>query len=99
MNRGARLEPPGIQCPLIQYEVPDGQSEKDNPREQRKTYCGLQDCAALAAELDGVRPVSLMDREADVFALFVERRSLGSVDLLVRARYNRSAGPGRAEAV
>ena len=44
------------------------------------------------AELDGVRPVSVMDREADVFALFAEQRRLGTVDLLVRAKHNRSLG-------
>ena len=63
--------------PHIQYEAPDGQADKGRPLEERKTYRwvrGLQACAALAAELDGVRPVSVMDREGDVFALFAEQR-------------------------
>ena len=38
--------------------------------------------------------VSVMDREAGVFALFVEQRRLGTVDLLVRAQPNRSLGQG-----
>ena len=35
-----------------------------------------------------------MDREGDVFALFAEQRRLGSIDLLVRAKHNRSLGQG-----
>ena len=81
----------------IQYEAPDGQAQKGKPLEERKTMRwirGLQDCAALAEQLEGVRPVSVMDREADVFALFAEQRRLGTVDLLVRAKHNRSQGKG-----
>ena len=81
--------------PHIQYEAPDGQAEKGKPLEERKTWRwirGLRACAELAGELDGVRPVSVMDREADVFALFAEQRRLGTVDLLVRAKHNRSLG-------
>ena len=58
---------------------------------------GLQQCSAMAAELEGVRLVSVMDREGDCFELFVERRRLGNVELLVRARYNRSLGKGVAK--
>ena len=81
--------------PHIQYEAPDGQAQKGKPLEERKTWRwirGLRACAELAGELDGVRPVSVMDREADVFALFAEQRRLGTVDLLVRAKHNRSLG-------
>ena len=59
--------------PHIQYEAPDGQAEQRKPLEERKTMRwirGLRACAALAAELEGVRPVSVMDREGDVFAVF-----------------------------
>ena len=83
--------------PQIQYETPDGQAQKDKPLEERKTMRwirGLRGCAELAAELQGVRPVSVMDREADVFALFAEQRRLGTVDLLVRAQPNRSLDKG-----
>ena len=81
--------------PQIQFEAPDGQAERGKPLEQRKTYRwikGLQACAELAAELDGVRPVAVLDREADVHALFTEQKRLGTVDLLVRAQHNRSQG-------
>ena len=81
--------------PHIQYEAPDGQAEKNKPLEQRKTnrwLRGLQQCAEFADQLDGVRPVAVMDREADVFDLFAEQHRLGTVDLLVRAKHNHSLG-------
>ena len=81
--------------PQIQYEAPDGQAQRGKPLEERKTFRwirGLRECAELAKELDGVRPVTVMDREADVFALFAEQRRLSTVDLLVRAKHNRSLG-------
>ena len=84
--------------PLIQYEAPDGKPQRRKPLEERKTFRwirGLRDCARMAAELGGTSLVSVMDREADVFALFAEQRQLGSVDQLVRAKCNRTQGPGR----
>ena len=38
------------------------------------------------------RLVAVMDREADVQALFAEQRRLEGVELLVRAKHNRSLG-------
>ena len=84
--------------PLIQYDAPDGKAQRSKPLEQRKTFRwirGLRDCAQMAARLDGTRVVSVMDREADVFALFAEQRQLERVDLLVRAKCNRTQGPGQ----
>ena len=84
--------------PLIQYDAPDGKAQRGKPLEERKTFRwirGLRDCAAMAAQLGGTRLVSVMDREADVFALFAEQRRLDGVDLLVRARHNRTQGKGR----
>ncbi len=81
--------------PQIQSEAPDGQAQRGKPLEERKTFRwirGLRECAELAKELDGVRPVTVMDREADVFALFAEQRRLSTVDLRVRAKHNRSLG-------
>ena len=55
--------------PQIQFETPDGKAEKGKPLERRKTYRwirGLRECAELAGQLAGVRPVSVMDREAQV---------------------------------
>ena len=84
--------------PHIQYEAPDGAADLDKPPEERKTrrwVRGLQDCDRLARELDRVRPVSIADREGDLFKLFFEQRRLGTVDLLVRAKHNRSLGRKR----
>ncbi len=53
--------------PQIQSEAPDGQAQRGKPLEERKTFRwirGLRECAELAKELDGVRPVTVMDREA-----------------------------------
>ena len=84
--------------PWIQYDAPDSKAQRGKPLEQRKTFRwihGLRDCAQMAARLDGTRVVSVMDREADVFALFAEQRQLERVDLLVRAKRNRTQGPGQ----
>ena len=83
--------------PQIQYEAPDGQAEKHKPLEQRKTMRwmrGLRGCAELAQQLQGVRPVSVLDREGDVYAIFAEQQRLGTVDLLVRAQHDRVVCPG-----
>ena len=81
--------------PQIRYEAPEAGGQKRKPAEERKTQRwveGLRECARLASELEGVRPVSVMDREGDSFELFVEQRRLGTVDLLVRAQHNRRLG-------
>ena len=81
--------------PQIQYEAPEAGGPKRKPAGERKTRRwveGLRECARLASELEGVRPVSVMDREGDSFELFVEQRRLGTVDLLVRAQHNRRLG-------
>ena len=82
--------------PLIQFDAPDSTPEKDKPPARRKTQRwvrGLRDCARIAEWLDGTRPVSVMDREADFFELFDACRELGTVDLLVRAKHNRRLAP------
>ncbi len=83
--------------PQIQYEAPDGQAEQGKPLEERKTMRwirGLRECAELAEQLQGVRPVAVLDREGDVYAIFAEQRRLGTVDLLVRAQHDRVLGKG-----
>ena len=76
--------------PYIECEAPD----RASPPERHKTGCwehGLQACAELAAELDGVQPVLVMDCPlADVSMLFAEQRRLRVVDLLVRVQRDRS---------
>ena len=54
-------------------------------RKKKKTYRwieGLRDCAEVSRSLDGVRVVSVVDREADFFALFAEQRASPEVELL-----------------
>ena len=71
-------------------EAPKG--EKAASREEKKSYRwiqGLRDCAEGSKSLDGVRVISVMDREADFFDLFVEQREHPEVDLLVRAMQDR----------
>ncbi len=50
---------------------------------------GLRDCARLAAELPRTRLVSVMDREADFFDLFLEQRQCPDVEVVVRAQHDR----------
>ena len=83
--------------PQIQYEAPDGKAEQGKPLEERQTMRwirGLRECAELAQQLQGVRPVAVMDREGDVYAIFAEQQRLGTVDLLVRAQHDRVLGQG-----
>ncbi len=84
--------------PQIQFESPDGKPQRRKPLAERKTMRwvrGVRECGRLAARLAGTRVVSVMDREGDVFELFAEVRRQPRVDLLVRARHNRSRGKGR----
>ncbi len=53
----------------------------------------MRDCAAVARQLSDTQLVAVLDREVDVQALFAEKRQLQRVELLVRARHNRSLGP------
>ncbi len=60
--------------------------------EDKKTFRwieGLRDCVAVAREMSDTPVISVMDREADFFDLFVEQRRDPSVELLVRAKHNR----------
>ena len=53
--------------------------------------------ARTVQRLQGVRPVAVMDREADIFELFAQQRELGGSDLLVRAQHNRCLEEGEAK--
>ncbi len=98
MHTTTALNPEGLPLGLlkVQYATPDGQAEPGRPIEERKTFQwiqGLRDCAAVARQLPDTQLVAVMDREADVQALLAEQRQLRRVELLVRARHNRSLGP------
>ena len=100
MHSTLAVSPEGIPLGLlhIQYDAPDGQAQRGRPLEERKTFRwirGLRDCAEVAGQLAGPRLVAVMDREADVQALFAEQRRLEGVELLVRAKHNRVLGAPR----
>ena len=100
MHATLAVSPEGIPLGLlhIQYDAPDGQAQRGRPLEERKTFRwirGLRDCAEVAGQLAGPRLVAVMDREADVQALFAEQRRLEGVELLVRAKHNRVLGAPR----
>jgi len=71
----------------------DGRPTYAVPIEEKATCCWIQaqrDCVAVAAAMPQTRLVSVMDREADFFALFDEQRRHPRVALLVRAQYDRA---------
>lgn len=70
------------------------------PIAEKATFCWIEAqraCVAVAATMPQTRLVSVMDREADFFALFDEQRRQPRVDLLVRAKHDRTLtrAPGK----
>lgn len=68
------------------------------PIEEKRSYCwiqGLRDCQTVAAEMPHTQIITVMDREADFFELFDEWHQDPSVDLLVRAMYDRDTTEDR----
>jgi hypothetical protein len=66
---------------------------RDIPVEEKETFPwiqGMRDCMDISSEMPQTRVVCVMDREADFFELFGDHRQNPCVDLLVRARHNRS---------
>ena len=67
-----------------------GPADPERGGKSRRWLDGYRDLAAATRELTRrTRLVSVMDREADFFALFDEQRRCGRVDLLVRAQHDR----------
>jgi len=67
------------------------------PIEEKETFGWIQaqrDCVELAAQMPQTRLLSVMDREADFFELFDEQRRHPRVDLLVRAKHDRTLVDG-----
>jgi hypothetical protein len=66
---------------------------RDIPVEDKESFSwipGMRDCMRISSEMPHTRVVCVMDREADFFELFDDHRQNPCVDLLVRARHNRS---------
>ena len=65
-------------------------------RRTKRWLDGFADIAKAAREVSrGTRVVAVCDREADCFEMFDAQRRNSRVDLLVRARHDRSLGPRR----
>ena len=91
----------GLPLGIIRAEcsAPEIKEKKDPnksvpvPIEQKKTFCwieSLRDCAVLKDQMSDTTLVNVMDREGDFFELFDDhRRNSSSIDLLVRAQYDR----------
>jgi len=74
-------------------DVNDTRKAINIPIEQKKTFAwieGYRACVELDEHLPQTHQICVMDREADFFELFDEQRQTGKVDLLVRARHDRS---------
>ena len=84
--------------PRLEFDCPEGGSgrrkKKPEDRKSARWLRGWRDSSALAAEAGGIEAISVMDREGDIAALFVEQRDKGGADLLVRARADRVLSDG-----
>ncbi len=84
---------------LAQCTAPEPKTEEEKERssttipiEEKRTFSwivGLRDCMDIAREMPHTRLVSVLDREADFYELFDEQRRNPTVELLVRAKWNR----------
>ncbi|MCY3672169.1 MAG: IS4 family transposase, partial [Alphaproteobacteria bacterium] len=76
-----------------QAELPEAEEKR---RRTMRWLDGLDDIAEAVREVGGrTRVVSVCDREADCFELFDARRRRPRVELLVRAKHDRTLGGGR----
>jgi hypothetical protein len=63
------------------------------PIEEKDTFCwieGLRDTLEVSAGMPHSRLICICDREADFYEMFEEQRCNPCVDLLIRARHNRT---------
>jgi len=71
----------------------DKRQSHEIPIEEKETFswvAGLRDMVKVAAQMPQTRIISACDREADFFELFEEQQRNPVVDLLVRAKHNRT---------
>ncbi len=81
-------------------DVPDERPSSKIPVEEKKSGMwirGLAACEDAASMLPDTRVVCVMDREADFFELFERRQRKGAVELLVRAKNDRTTLPVDAD--
>lgn len=93
-SKGLPLGVLRAQCVAPELKSPDDKRLSYTiPIEEKDTFCwieGLRDTMELAAQMPQTQLVNVCDREADFFEMFDEQRRNPSVDLLVRANYNRT---------
>lgn len=91
----------GLPLGVLQAQclAPKSKSPKDKrrtsaiPIEEKKTFTWIEhhrDMVALATEMPHTRLIDVCDREADFFEMFDEQRRNPCVDLLIRAKHNRT---------
>jgi hypothetical protein len=88
------VNPQGLPLGVLRasFDAPQPRKGKAVADEEKKSFRwieGLRDCVALSEALPNTRVVSVCDREADIFELFVEQQRTSAVDLVVRAKNNR----------
>ena len=91
------VTPEGLPLGVLRagFEAPPAKGE---PRPERRKSArwieGFRDCADQARNLRRTQVVCVMDREADIFALFEEQRARPEAELLVRAKGRRRVAGG-----
>lgn len=96
------VTPEGLPLGVVRtsFEAPQPRDGKAVPAEDKKSFRwieGLRDCVALSKALPNTRVISVCDREADIFELFVEQQRTPAVGLVVRATHNRRLAGGREQ--
>ncbi|MBK5935304.1 IS4 family transposase [Halorhodospira halophila] len=88
--------PLGVLRAPIEAPQPRGGQQPSSPEHKQsfRWIAGLRDAAALAETLPQTRVVSVCDRAADHFQLFVEQQRTAAAELVVRARHNRRLADG-----
>jgi hypothetical protein len=95
------IAPNGLPLGVLraQCRAPQSKTLKDDrppfaiPIEEKKTFTWIEhhrDMVELAAEMPHTRLIDVCDREADFFEMFDEQRRNPRVELLVRAKHNRT---------
>jgi len=88
------VTPEGLPLGVVRtsFDAPEPRQGKAVSAEEKKSFRwieGLRDCVALSEALPKTRVITVCDREADIFDLFVEQQRTPAVELVVRAKHDR----------
>lgn len=88
------VTPEGLPLGVLRtsFAAPEPREGKAVSAEEKKSFRwleSLRDCVALSEALPKTRVISVCDREADIFDIFVEQQRTPTVELVVRAKHNR----------